>query len=163
MYHHHHHAVKKKNALWIMFFDFFLEGMVRILILLMILWTSFLSFFPFIWLLSASAPGHLVVINEEEFENWHFATDNGISRVTARISDDAFVVRGGRKQRGSKARSRAKKNLARVHKRIARQRGDYYFKLAKQLARRCREIAFRYKVLGFSFWFPTDITGFLKS
>lgn len=38
------------------------------------------------------------------------------------------------KQNGSKNRYKAKKNLARVHQRIANQRNDFQFKLAKQIA-----------------------------
>ena len=39
-----------------------------------------------------------------------------------------------KKQRGSNNRRRAKANLARLHKKVASQRKDYHFKLAKQLS-----------------------------
>ena len=45
------------------------------------------------------------------------------------------------KQKGSHAWYRAKRHLARVHKKIANQRRDYFFKLALRLVRKYDTIA----------------------
>lgn len=50
---------------------------------------------------------------------------NAIKRANRQLS---------KKKKGSSNRRRARLNLARVHKRVANQRKDYHFKLAKQLA-----------------------------